>query len=63
MKKFISMVTMIMMLGLLMAGCGNSASNDGQQLKGNIATNGSLHNAKIEVDSIIGEGTLITVKF
>lgn len=37
MKKLISMITMIMMLGLLMAGCGNSASNDGQQLKGNIA--------------------------
>ena len=47
MKKFISMVTMIMMLGLLMAGCGNSASNDGQQLKGNIATNGSTSMEKI----------------
>lgn len=47
MKKFISMVTMIMMLGLLMAGCGNSASNDGQQLKGNIATNGSTSMEKV----------------
>lgn len=48
MKKLISMLMTVMMLGLLMAGCGNSASGTGDsQLKGNVATNGSTSMEKV----------------
>lgn len=48
MKKFISIITSVMMMALLMVGCGNSTSDgDGQQPAGNVALNGSTSMEKV----------------
>lgn len=47
MKKLISIIMSVMMMALLMVGCGNSASNGDGQPTGNVALNGSTSMEKV----------------